>query len=69
MRIDKRKNIEEVVNTIKSGSTIAIGGVHYHNSPMVVIREIIRQNIADLTVIGGFSLSIQIDMLIGAGLV
>ena len=69
MRIDKRTNVEEVVNTIKSGSTIAIGGVHYHNSPMIVIRELIRQNVTDLTLIGGFSLSIQIDMLIGAGLV
>ncbi len=69
MRIDKRQNVAEVVNTIKSGSTIAIGGVHYHNSPMLVIRELIRQNITDLTLIGGFSLSIQIDMLIGAGLV
>ena len=44
MRIDKRKKVEEVVNTIKSGSIIAIGGVHYHNSPMLVIRELIRQN-------------------------
>ena len=69
MRLDKRKNVEEVVNTIKSGSSIAIGGVHYHNSSMIVIRELIRQNITDLTLIGGFSLSIQIDMLIGAGLV
>ncbi len=69
MRIDKREKVDEVVNTIKSGSTIAIGGVHYHNSPMIVIRELIRQNITDLTLIGGFSLSIQIDMLIGAGLV
>ena len=69
MRTDKRQNVEEVVSTIKAGSKIAIGGVHYHNSPMIVIRELIRQNVTDLTVIGGFSLSIQIDMLIGAGLV
>ena len=69
MRTDKREKVEDVVNTIKSGSVIAIGGVHYHNSPMIVIRELIRQNITDLTLIGGFSLSIQIDMLIGAGLV
>jgi len=69
MRIDKRQDVKEVVETIKSGSTIAIGGVHYHNSPMLVIRELIRQNVTDLTLIGGFSLSIQIDMLIGAGLV
>lgn len=69
MRANKKKSVEEVVDTIKSGSTIAIGGVHYHNSPMIIIRELIRQNITDLTLIGGFSLSIQIDMLIGAGLV
>jgi glutaconate CoA-transferase subunit A len=41
---------------------------------MLIIRELIRQNqqereIKNLTLIGGFSLGIQIDMLVGAGLV
>lgn len=55
--------------TIKAGSTVAIGGVHFHNSPMSLVREIVRQEIGELTVVGGFSLGIQIDMLVGAGLV
>lgn len=74
MKTDKRTTVMEPVKTIKSGSSIAIGGVHYHNSPMLLIRELIRQNhnereIKDLTIIGGFALGIQIDMLVGAGLV
>ena len=74
MKIDKRTTITDAVSTIKSGSSIAIGGVHSHNSPMLIIRELIRQNhnereIKKLTIIGGFSLGIQIDMLVGAGLV
>ncbi|MHA2364617.1 MAG: CoA transferase subunit A [Candidatus Hodarchaeales archaeon] len=70
MRSNKRTTLKEAVeSTIKPGISIAIGGVHFHNSPMMIIREIIRQKIPDLTLIGGFALGIQIDMLVGAGLV
>ncbi|MFX0196801.1 MAG: CoA transferase subunit A [Candidatus Hodarchaeota archaeon] len=64
-RISKECSIEEAVKSIPNSSTIAIGGVHMHNSSCVTIRELIRQKKRDLVVIGSISLGIQIDMLCG----
>ena len=66
---DKRVKLEESVESIKSGSKVAIGGFSLNNSPMSIIREIIRQNITELTIIGALPLGIQVDMLVGAGVV
>lgn len=66
---DKRQKLEESMEQIKSGSTIAIGGFSLNNSPMALIRELIRKNISDLTIIGALPLGLQIDILLGAGLV
>lgn len=65
-RTSKVCTIEDAIKSIPDGSTIAIGGVHMHNSSMVAIRELIRQEKRDLEIIGSISLGIQIDMLIGA---
>lgn len=64
-RSSKLSSIEEAVHSIPNGSTIAIGGIHMHNSSCVAIRELIRQKKRDLAVIGSISLGIQIDMLCG----
>ena len=49
--------------------SLAIGGMHMHNCPMALIREIIRQQIHIKRLITSPAASINADLLIGAGLV
>ena len=51
------------------GASLAIGGLHFHNTPMALVREIIRQNIALSLLVPPLDGSINADQLIGAGLV
>jgi len=59
--------LEEAVTThIKDGDLIGIGGLSFWRKPIGLCREIIRQEIKNLTLctfVGG----IEVDMLIGAG--
>lgn len=48
---------------------LAVGGMHMHNAPMALIREVIRQGIRIECLLTSPSASIQADLLIGAGLV
>ena len=66
---DKRIKLNEAIDYFKDGQTIAIGGFSLNNSPMALIRLLIKENIKDLTIIGVLPLGMQIDILIGAGLV
>ncbi|MBD3196943.1 MAG: hypothetical protein GF317_17960 [Candidatus Lokiarchaeota archaeon] len=69
MNQSKLMSLEEAVSSnIKDGDLIGIGGLSFWRKPMSIIREIIRQNIQDLTVctfVGG----IEVDMLVAAGCV
>ena len=58
--------LSDITQIIKNGDEVAIGGSWLGSHPMAIIRQIIRDEIKDLsaiTVVG----SIDIDMLIGAG--
>ena len=48
---DKRVSLEEAVATIESGMTIGIGGWGSRRKPMALVREILRRDITDLTVV------------------
>lgn len=48
---DKRVSIEDAVATIESGMTIGIGGWGSRRKPMALVREILRRDITDLTVV------------------
>jgi glutaconate CoA-transferase subunit A len=63
--VDKRMTPQEVVAQIKDGDTVAIGGWGPFSKPMVLVREIVKSKLKDLTIIS-FA-GIDIDMLIGAG--
>jgi len=63
-RSSKLVEISEAVKLIKKGNTIAIGGFAIYQRPMAFIREIIRQKINNLTIIGVTN-SIDADILIG----
>lgn len=63
--MNKTKNLSEAVSQIKSGMTIGIGGWGPRRKPMALIRELLRSDVTDLTVIayGGA----DVGMLCAAG--
>jgi glutaconate CoA-transferase subunit A len=46
-----------------------VGGMHMHNVPMALVREVIQQGKRFETLYAGPSASLAADLLIGAGLV
>ncbi|MCE7737060.1 MAG: hypothetical protein GPJ54_19395 [Candidatus Heimdallarchaeota archaeon] len=59
-------SLEDLTNQIiPDGSSIAIGGVHSHNVPMSLVRQILRIGVKDLTLIGSISAGLPIDILVG----
>tara|TARA_B100000686_G_scaffold345035_1_gene428807 strand:- start:8011 stop:8940 length:930 start_codon:yes stop_codon:yes gene_type:complete len=64
IRSSKVVELKNAVKFIKKGSTIAIGGFAIYQRPMAFIREIIRQKINNLKIIGVTN-SIDADILIG----
>ncbi|MGI5132894.1 CoA transferase subunit A [Pseudonocardia sp. CA-107938] len=60
---------EEAVADIPDGATIALGGVHSHNSPMALVNALIRRGVKDLELIPTPSGGPPVDMLIAAGCV
>ncbi|MHB1420399.1 MAG: CoA transferase subunit A [Bacillota bacterium] len=68
-RKTKLSTVSEAADLIQDGMTIGIGGFMSSNHSMVIIREIIRRGIRNLTVFGCPSSGIELDMLIGAGCV
>jgi glutaconate CoA-transferase, subunit A len=60
---------EDVIAQVRDGDTVAIGGFVTANHPMPLVRELIRQNKKDLTIIGSATAGLEIDLLLGAGVV
>lgn len=48
---DKRMSEREVVATLRSGMTIGIGGWAIRRKPMSLVREILRSDLRDLTIV------------------
>jgi glutaconate CoA-transferase subunit A len=65
MNMDKRKTAAEVVGQLRDGMCIGIGGWGPRRKPMALIREILRSDLKDLTVVayGGA----DVGMLCAAG--
>lgn len=63
--MDKRTTASEVVARLRSGMTIGIGGWGPRRKPMALVREILRSDLRDLTIVayGGP----EIGMLCAAG--
>jgi glutaconate CoA-transferase subunit A len=51
-QLDKRMSVAEVVGQLKSGMTIGIGGWGPRRKPMALVREILRSDLTDLTIVG-----------------
>lgn len=65
---DKQVALSELPGLVPPGSTIGLGGAWMANHPMAAVRELLRARVGDLRLIGSLS-SIDVDLLIGAGLV
>ncbi|HSB72949.1 MAG TPA: CoA-transferase [Candidatus Methylomirabilis sp.] len=62
----KLTGLPEAARLVSSGSSIAIGGSIIRRSPVAFVRELIRQGVKGLHVLG-FPAGITTDMLAGAG--
>lgn len=68
MKRDSRVISEvEAALMVKDGMTIYIGGFSLSSHPMAIVRQILKNKVKDLTVVGAATASIEIDMLIAAG--
>ena len=58
-----------IAEYVRPGTSVVLGGLHFHNTPMALVREIIRQRILLSLLVPPLDGSINADQLIGAGLV
>jgi len=65
---DKRCTLGDLVTHVQNGDCVAIGGGLSWREPMAAIRELIRQDIKDLKLVGSAH-GIDVDLLCGAGVV
>ena len=69
-KLSRRLRLEEcVAEYIRDDDAVAIGGLHFHNTPMALVREVIRKRVRLGSLIPPIDGSINADQLIGAGLV
>ncbi|NOZ86907.1 MAG: hypothetical protein GXP49_11680 [Deltaproteobacteria bacterium] len=68
-RHTKLVNISQAISLVKNGSKLALGGLELLNRPMYLVREVIRRGINRLVVMTTPCGSIDVDMLVGVGLV
>jgi glutaconate CoA-transferase subunit A len=68
-RTSKLRTLAEAGGLIGDGASLGLGGIHAHNGPMALIRELIRRGTSDLTLIPNVSVGLPAELLIAAGLV
>ncbi len=70
-RASKRLELAEAISRfVPDGvASLAIGGMHMHNNPMALVRELVRQQKHIRRLITSPAACINADLLIGAGLV
>ncbi len=66
--MDKRASVEQLVERIPDGATVALGGLSMNSAPMAYVREIVRQEKRDLTVVAIVA-GMSVDWLIAGGCV
>jgi glutaconate CoA-transferase, subunit A len=69
LRQSRIVDIEEALDRVQEGMTIAIGGFINAAHPMLVVRGLIRRRFRSLTIVGAASAGLEIDLLIAAGCV
>jgi len=64
----KLKSLEEAAAFVPDGATIAVGGLSLNGAPMAFVRELIRRETKDLTVVSVVG-GLPIDWLVAGGCV
>lgn len=64
--LDKRMSAADVVAQLQDGMRIGIGGWATRRKPMALVREIVRSDLKDLTLVAGYG-GPEIGMLCAAG--
>lgn len=64
--LDKRMNAADVVAQLQDGMHIGVGGWATRRKPMALVREIIRSDLKELTLVAGFG-GPEVGMLCAAG--
>ena len=65
LRKSKQVSLADAVGRVGDGARIALGGFSVYQRPMAFVRELIRQNRRDLTVVGVVN-GPEVDMLAGS---
>jgi glutaconate CoA-transferase, subunit A len=63
---DKVTTLAEAVSLVRSGDTLALGGMNLYRRPVAFVRELLKTEVSDLTLLC-FTSSYESDLLIGAG--
>lgn len=66
-RASRITDIDTVLDCVKPGMTIGIGGLINSGHPMLVVRGLIKRRLTNLTVVGAASSGLEVDLLIAAG--
>jgi glutaconate CoA-transferase subunit A len=64
--IDKTTTLAEAVALVRSGDTLALGGMNLYRRPVAFVRELLKTDVRDLTLLC-FTASYESDLLIGSG--
>jgi len=70
--LERRPVIQTVTDAaarIQDGITLGVGGFINSGHPMALVRQVIRNGVRDLTVVGPASSGLEVDLLIAAGCV
>ncbi|MGA2395802.1 MAG: CoA-transferase [Candidatus Lustribacter sp.] len=62
-------SLAEAIAGIDDGSKLITGGVHFSNTPLALVRELIRRRVRDLEIIPTPATGLWVDMLLAAGAV
>ena len=62
------RSIEEAAALIPDGATVGVGGLSMNGAPMAFVRELVRRQVRELTLVAVVS-SMAVDWLVAAGCV
>jgi glutaconate CoA-transferase, subunit A len=68
-RKSKLKSAAEALGAIAPGTKVIAGGVHLSNTPMALVREMLRQKVRGLEIIPTPATGLWVDLMIAAGAV
>jgi glutaconate CoA-transferase subunit A len=68
-RKSKLKSAAEALGAVPEGTKVLAGGVHLSNTPMALVRELLRQKARGLEIIPTPATGLWVDVLIAAGAV